>query len=70
MKNNRVWLAIVCAVVVWFIGGIADANPHFGEPEGYLMLRVLLPVLVMGGFILAGQENDRQRADDEDRDHK
>ena len=46
------WCAIAFTVLAWFIGLFADANIPF-NPNGYLMLRVLLPLLVMGGFILS-----------------
>ncbi len=46
------WSAVGLTVLAWFIGLVADANIRFG-PDGYLMLRVLLPLLVMGAFILS-----------------
>ena len=44
--------AIALTVLAWVIGLFADANIPF-NPQGYLMLRVLLPMLVMGSFILS-----------------
>lgn len=46
------WSAIAFTVLAWVIGLFADANISF-EPNGYLLLRMLLPLLVMGGFILS-----------------
>lgn len=46
------WSAIAFTVLAWIVGLFADANIGF-NPNGYLMLRVLLPLLVMGGFILS-----------------
>lgn len=46
--------AIGFTLLAWVVGLFADANLPF-EPNGYLMLRLLFPLLAMGGFILAGQ---------------
>ena len=35
--------AAVCTVLAWFIGLVADANINFGDPQGFLCLRLLLP---------------------------
>ena len=41
-------------------GLLLDANIHFGDPQGFLCLRVLLPVLAMGLCLLrAIKENKR-----------
>ena len=45
--------AVVCTVLAWFIGLVADANIDFGDPQGFLCLRVLLPLLAMGLCILS-----------------
>ena len=37
--------AVVCTLLAWLAGLILDANIPFGEPRGFLCLRVLLPVL-------------------------
>lgn len=48
----RARLAAVAATLSgWFIGLVLDANIDFG-PDGFLCLRVLLPVLAMGLCIL------------------
>jgi hypothetical protein len=44
--------ALGFTVLAWIVGLYADANIHF-NPNGYLMLRIILPMLVLGGFILA-----------------
>ena len=49
------WRAIFFTILAWIVGLYADANIHF-NPNGYLMLRVLLPMLVMGGFVLKGKD--------------
>ena len=36
----------------WFIGMVLDANIDFGDPMGFLSLRILLPILAMGLCIL------------------
>ena len=45
--------AAVCTVLAWFIGLVADVNIDFGDPQGFLRLRVLLPLLAMGLCILS-----------------
>lgn len=45
-------IAIISTLVAWFIGLFADANIDFGDPQGFLALRVLFPVLAMGICIL------------------
>jgi hypothetical protein len=44
--------AIVSSIIAWFIGLLIDANIGF-EPVGFLELRILFPMLTMGGFILS-----------------
>ena len=45
--------AAVFTLLAWFIGLVADANIDFGDPPGFLCLRVLLPLLTMGLYILS-----------------
>ncbi len=52
-------IAIISTLAAWFIGLVLDANLPF-EPTGFLCLRVLLPVLVMGAFILAAVHNQKK----------
>ena len=35
--------AIICTLAAWFIGLFADVNIDFGDPQGFLALRVLFP---------------------------
>ena len=43
--------AIVSTLVAWFVGLFLDANLDF-NPQGFLCLRILLPLIVMGICIL------------------
>ncbi len=45
--------AIVSTLLAWFIGLFIDANIDFGDPQGFLCLRVLFPIVVMGICILS-----------------
>ena len=45
-------IAIISALAAWFVGLFADVNINFGDPQGFLALRVLFPVLAMGICIL------------------
>ena len=53
--------AIVCTLLAWFIGLFADANIDFGDPQGFLTLRVLLPILAMGICILRAIKNNEKK---------
>ena len=44
--------AALLTIAGWFIGLILDANIDFGDPMGFLSLRILLPILAMGLCIL------------------
>ena len=51
--------AIISSVVAWVVGLVIDANLMFNDC-GFLMLRVLLPMLTMGAFIIkSNQKNDK-----------
>ena len=52
--------AIICTLVAWFIGLLIDANIDFGDPQGFLALRVLFPILAMGICILKAIGNNFQ----------
>ena len=53
---------IVFTLAAWIAGLFLDANIDFGGPQGFLCLRVLLPVLAMGLCLLrAMKENRRDR---------
>ena len=43
---------ILFTLAAWFIGLLLDANIDFGDPAGFLCLRVLLPILAMGLYLL------------------
>ena len=45
--------AVVSTLAAWFVGLVADANIHLGDPQGFPCLRVLFPVLAMGLCILS-----------------
>lgn len=45
--------AINAALAAWVVGLFADANIRLGDPQGFLCLRGLLPVLAMGLCILS-----------------
>lgn len=44
-------VATISTLAAWVIGLLLNANISF-NPQGFLCLRILLPVLVMGLFIL------------------
>ena len=44
--------ATLLTILGWFIGLILYANIVFGDPMGFLSLRILLPILAMGLCIL------------------
>lgn len=44
--------AIVSTIAAWFVGLVLDVNLDVGDPVGILELRILFPILVMGGFLL------------------
>ncbi len=52
--------AVVCTLLAWLAGLILDANISFGDPQGFLCLRVLLPVLAMGLFILWAVKGEKK----------
>lgn len=44
--------ATLVTIAGWFIGMVLDANIDFGDPTGFLSLRILFPILAMGLCIL------------------
>ena len=44
--------ATLVTIAGWFIGMVLDANIDFGDPMGFLSLRILCPILAMGLCIL------------------
>ena len=53
--------ATLLTILGWFIGLILDANIDFGDPMGFLSLRILLPILAMGLCILHELRRDSSR---------
>ena len=53
--------ATILTIAGWFIGMVLDANIDFGDPMGFLSLRILFPILAMGLCILheLGRGRDR-----------
>lgn len=43
--------AIITTIIAWVVGLFLDANIDF-NPVGFLELRTLFPIIVMGCFIL------------------
>ena len=54
--------AVVITLVAWFIGLVLDANIAF-QPEGFLCLRLLLPILAMGICILSAIKQYGEKID-------
>lgn len=46
------WSAILYTLAAWFVGLLLDANIDFGEPVGFLFLRILFSILAMGLCII------------------
>ena len=55
--------SIVFTLIAWGAGLLLDANIHFGDPQGFLCLRVLLPVLAMGLCLLRAMKENRRDGD-------
>ena len=55
------WTFSQIMVASWFIGLFIDVNIDFGDPQGFLALRVLLPVLAMGICILKDIKNNEKK---------
>lgn len=54
------WRATLCTLLGWFVGLLLDANLDMGGGyEGFLCLRVLFPVLVMGLCILQAVDKSK-----------
>lgn len=53
--------AIISTLAAWFVGLVLDANIDFGDPRGFLCLRVLFPVLAMGLCILSAIKKDKEK---------
>ena len=55
--------SIVFTLIAWGAGLLLDANIHFGDPQGFLCLRVLLPVLAMGLCLLRAMKENKRDGD-------
>lgn len=55
--------AIVSTLAAWALGLVLDANIRFGDPQGFLCLRVLLPVLAMGLCLLRAIKEQKTGGD-------
>lgn len=51
-------VAAISTLAAWIIGLFLDANIGF-NPQGFLCLRILLPVLAMGICILRGIKENK-----------
>jgi len=54
-------LAIFSTLAAWFIGLFADVNIDFGDPQGFLALRVLFPTLAMGICLLKAIKSNEKK---------
>lgn len=54
-------VAVICTLSAWLLGLLIDANIGFGDPQGFLALRVLFPVLAMGICILKAIKNNGKK---------
>ena len=50
---------IFATIVAWVVGLFLDANLGF-QPDGFLELRLLLPMIVIGRFILKRLDKKNQ----------
>lgn len=53
--------AIVSTLGAWLLGLFIDANIDFGDPQGFLCLRVLFPILAMGLCLLSAVKNKENK---------
>ena len=51
--------AIISTIAAWFVGLVLDANIG-SKPEGFLLLRVLFPILAMGLCILKAVKDSKK----------
>ena len=56
-------IAVASTLAAWVAGLILDANIAFGDPQGFLSFRTLLPVLAMGLCILKAIGGKKNGAD-------
>lgn len=53
--------AIVSTLIAWLVGLLLDANLDF-NPQGFLCLRVLLPLMAMGICVLKAIKNSEKKS--------
>ena len=53
--------ATILTILGWVMGMVLDANIDFGDPMGFLSLRILFPILAMGLCILHELRHGRDR---------
>ena len=53
--------AIVSTLISWLVGLFLDANLDF-NPQGFLCLRVLLPLMAIGICILKAIKNSEKKS--------
>lgn len=51
--------AITLTIIAWIAGLFLDANLGSGDFAGFINLRTLFPILVMGWFILKSNEQNK-----------
>ncbi len=61
--------AVLSSLAAWFIGMVIDANIDFG-PDGFLCLRIVLPIIVMGLFIIKNCGNSKNNNIDKDKEEE
>ena len=44
--------SFLITLAAWFVGLFIDANIDFGDPQGFLSLRILFPIIAMGLCVL------------------
>lgn len=52
-------VTIVSTLAAWFVGLFLDVNIHLGDPDGFLCLRVLFPILAAALCLLWEIRNQR-----------
>ena len=55
--------SIVFTLIAWGAGLLLDANIHFGDQQGLVGLRVLLPILAMGICLLRAMKENKRDGD-------
>ena len=55
--------SIVFTLIAQGAGLLLDAKIHFGDPQSFLCLRVLLPILAMGLCLLRAIKENRRDGD-------